>query len=118
MQMYPAQLKSLLLVPVSGKHPQKINMDYVGIKKIGDGPFSLSANASSGLDIRWELISGPAELNGNVLTITGAGWINCKAYQQGNETYYPVSENISIRVDEGTNLDIPKNAEKIIKSVS
>jgi len=37
------------------------------------GPIVLSATASSGLPIKYTVLSGPATVNGNILTITGAG---------------------------------------------
>jgi hypothetical protein len=56
-----------------------------------NGAYQLSAVASSGLPVSFELISGPASLLGNVLTISGIGVIRVKALQEGDATYNPAS---------------------------
>ena len=48
---------------------------------------SLSASASSGLAINFELISGPATISGNVVSFTGLGTVEIKASQSGNNTF-------------------------------
>ncbi|MDU0458437.1 MAG: MBG domain-containing protein [Geobacteraceae bacterium] len=53
----------------------------------GDGPITLTATASSGLPVNFSVISGPGSINGNILTITGAGTIQLMASQAGNATY-------------------------------
>ncbi len=50
---------------------------------------ALSATASSGLTITFSVISGPATLDGNILTITGAGTLIVEASQAGDITYNP-----------------------------
>ncbi len=47
---------------------------------------NLTATATSGLPVSLEVISGPATLNGNNLTITGAGFVAVRATQPGNPT--------------------------------
>ena len=67
----------------------------------GSSPINLSqyASASSGLSPYFQLISGPATLSGNTLTITGAGTVAITAYQDGNSTFAsapPVTQNIVV----------------------
>lgn len=50
---------------------------------VGDEPIALDASADSGLPITYE-VSGPATLEGNVLTLTGAGPITITASQEGS----------------------------------
>jgi gliding motility-associated-like protein len=45
---------------------------------------TLGAFASSGLDISYTVISGPGNIDGNILTITGAGTITISASQAGD----------------------------------
>jgi hypothetical protein len=52
----------------------------------GAGPISLVASSTSGLAVTFS-VTGPAMLNGNVLTITGAGQVNVTASQAGNGVY-------------------------------
>jgi hypothetical protein len=52
------------------------------------GSFALSATASSGLPVTFNLVSGPGLLAGNVVDLTGAtGTIELRASQAGNATY-------------------------------
>lgn len=50
---------------------------------------TLAASASSGLGVTYSVISGPATLSGNTLTITGAGTVTVDASQSGDGTYNP-----------------------------
>jgi hypothetical protein len=52
----------------------------------GAGPISLVASSTSGLAVTFS-VTGPAMLNGSVLTITGAGQVNVTASQAGNSVY-------------------------------
>jgi len=53
----------------------------------GVTPITLSATATSGLPVVFSVQSGPAAVNGNVLTITGVGTVVVAANQAGNSTY-------------------------------
>jgi hypothetical protein len=53
----------------------------------GVAPIALSATASSGLAVRFSVVSGPASVSGSTLTITGAGTVVVAADQAGNTTY-------------------------------
>ena len=68
---------------------QTITFDPLGNKTFGDAPFILEATASSGLDVSYEIVSGPASLTENQLTITGAGTVQVKAEQLGDANYDP-----------------------------
>lgn len=48
---------------------------------------TLAAMSSSGLPVSFELVSGPAQLSGSTLTLTGAGQVTVRATQGGNDTY-------------------------------
>lgn len=52
------------------------------------GPFTLVATATSGLPITFTLVSGPATVSDNTLTLTGAaGTVVVRASQVGNSSY-------------------------------
>ena len=58
-----------------------------------NGPITLEATASSGLPVSFELMEGPATLNGNILTLTGeAGIVKFKAMQAGNDEWLPAPD--------------------------
>ncbi len=68
---------------------QTIDFDPIDDVLETANPFDIMATASSGLDVTLEVIAGPAELNGNTITITGAGEVQIKASQEGNINYNP-----------------------------
>ena len=69
--------------------PQTITFDPLEDKTYGDAPFLLEATASSGLDVSFQIISGPASLDDNELTITGVGTVQVRAEQSGDIDYEP-----------------------------
>ena len=76
------------------------NMQYINMPDIPkqltiNPPYTLKATSSSGLPVSFELVSGPAELNGNVLSLTGkTGKVTIKATQAGNNTWLPAPDVI------------------------
>ncbi len=66
-----------------------INTASISNKVFGDSPLTLVATASSGLAVSFTLVSGPASIAGNTLTITGAGTVAEAANQAGNGSYNP-----------------------------
>jgi len=55
-----------------------------------DGSFQLEASATSGLAVSFELVSGPASVDGNTLTLDGTqGEVVIRALQEGDDTYDP-----------------------------
>jgi N-acetylneuraminic acid mutarotase len=69
----------------------------------GVSPFTLTATASSGLPVMLNLVSGPASLSGNLLTIMSAGTVSLRATQAGNANYQTASPvSASITVTKGT----------------
>jgi len=53
----------------------------------GVAPIALSATASSGLPVAFSVVSGPATVSGNTLTVTGLGTVVVAANQAGNANY-------------------------------
>ncbi|MEQ8573173.1 MAG: T9SS type A sorting domain-containing protein, partial [Fulvivirga sp.] len=68
---------------------QTIMFESIKDQFLIDESLSLTATASSGLDVTYEIVSGPAKVNGNVVTFTGLGSVTVKASQQGNSEYLP-----------------------------
>jgi hypothetical protein len=68
-------------------------------------PVSLSAKASSGLPVTFSIISGPATLEGNLLTLGGPGTVKISATQTGNDHYKPapvVTKTIKVNGEPAT----------------
>ena len=58
-----------------------------------DGPFTLQASSSAGLPVTFQVVSGPATLTNNTLTLTGqSGWVTVRASQGGNASFGPAPE--------------------------
>jgi len=58
-----------------------------GVKAI-----ELSARATSGLAVTFSVLSGPAHVNGSLLTVTGAGKVTVAANQTGSSSYQAAPE--------------------------
>ena len=69
------------------KSNQAITFDAPADKTFGDAPFNLSATADSDLAVAFSVISGPAQLDGSSITLTGAGTVVVRASQAGNGLY-------------------------------
>ncbi|MFN7138735.1 MAG: FG-GAP-like repeat-containing protein [Limisphaerales bacterium] len=69
------------------KAGQTVTFAALGNKTFGDAAFTVSATASSGLTVNFSIVSGPATINGNSITITGAGNVTVRASQAGNDFF-------------------------------
>lgn len=57
----------------------------------GDPPVLLSGTASSGLPVGFEVASGPALVAGNTLLLKGAGVVEVRAVQTGDDVFMPAA---------------------------
>ncbi len=69
------------------KGDQTITFADPGTPTFGAAPLTLSATASSGLPVTLSVLSGPGTLDGNVLTLTGAGTVTVAADQAGDANW-------------------------------
>ncbi len=94
----------------TGKKPQFITYEPIGnLGNIScfDSIITLSVTASSQLEVRLEVVSGPASISGNVLTILPINFkvgsnetsIEVKASQAGNDTICPATVSIPIYIN-------------------
>ena len=78
---------------------QTISFGPLAGQTYGVAPITLSATDTSGLPVSFSVISGPATLSGNVLTVTAAGNVVVEASQAGNTTYSaaaPVDDSFTV----------------------
>jgi hypothetical protein len=67
----------------------------IGNVSYGVKPFKVTAPvASSGLPVSLSILSGPATISGNTITITGAGTVTLAADQAGNGNY-PAAQEVT-----------------------
>lgn len=69
------------------KANQTINFPAIANRQFSNTPFNISATASSGLTVSFQVISGPATVSGNSVTMTGTGTVKIRATQAGNGSY-------------------------------
>lgn len=71
---------------------QEIIFGELPPRSSGDAPFLLSARATSGLAVTFELVDGPATLDGRLVKLTGgSGLVIIRASQKGNDTFLPAA---------------------------
>ncbi|MGB6092239.1 MAG: hypothetical protein WBF83_00595 [Moheibacter sp.] len=89
-EIYATQISGPAGCEATGQNNQVINFPEIPKKYTTDPPFELNATSSSGLPIDYSIVSGPATVSGNVVTLTGlGGTVIIKASQSGNSNYYP-----------------------------
>lgn len=77
------------------KNDQTIDFPELSDQTFGDSGFELSATATSGLEVSFSIISGPATLTDGFLAIDGVGTVQVKAEQTGNIDYNPAPSVIN-----------------------
>ncbi len=70
---------------------QTIAFPPIPDKGAGDPPFAVTATASSGLPVAFRVVSGPAKIAGNLITLFGIGTVTVEASQSGDETHPPAA---------------------------
>ena len=78
---------------------QTIDFSPIGNQRFADVAVGLEATASSGLAVTFEVVSGPAFLDGAELNLTGLGLVSVQAIQSGDESYsaaVPVVQNFYV----------------------
>jgi hypothetical protein len=73
------------------KQEQFVVFPDIAAQTYGTSPLSLLASASSGLPVRYAVLSGPASVEGDVLTIHGSGTVIVQATQDGDEFFEAAS---------------------------
>lgn len=61
------------------------------VATLGGTGVLLPASTAAGLAITYTVVSGPAQISGNRLTLTSTGAVTLEATQAGNGTYAPIS---------------------------
>ena len=69
------------------KIPQTLTFPTIPTQLFGTAPLALNVSSTSELPVAYEVVSGPATVSGNLLTLTGGGTVTLRASQPGNATY-------------------------------
>lgn len=96
----------------NGCVPQSISFPAIDDQLVGTSSVTLDASSNSELPVSYSNLTGPATINGNILTLSGVtGLISITAIQAGNETYCeaaPITR--SFYVKDGNNNEIISDA--------
>ena len=88
------------------KLDQTIQFFDIEDRQTTDGSFALHANATSDLLIDFSVVSGPASVSGNTVTLNGqAGIVTVKAEQVGSDRYNPAESIQSFTVTDSNKSD-------------
>ena len=83
-------IDALTVIYQTTNQNQSITFPTIADHTFGDASIPLVAAASSGLQVSFSVISGPATLtSSNMLTLTGAGAVTVEADQSGNSGFNP-----------------------------
>ena len=67
-------------------------------QKYGNPPFAVSASSSSSGAVTYTVVSGPATISGNMVTLTGAGMVVLQASQAASGSYAAATVTVTITV--------------------
>jgi autotransporter-associated beta strand protein len=87
---------------------QSISFPTISNAGVSSEPLALNATSTSGLPVSYEVLSGPATVNGSQIVISGTGTVQLRATQAGDANWLaaiPVSQ--SFTVAKGANVIAP-----------
>ena len=73
----------------------------IAAQTYGNPPFALSATSTSSGAVTYTVVSGPATIAGNIVTLTGVGTVVLSASQAANGNYAAATVNLSFTVAAG-----------------
>ena len=79
-----------------------LTIGAIGDQSFGSGPLTLNATSDSSAPITYSVVSGPATVSGNTLTLTGSGRVVVGANQNASGNYAAASAQVSFSVTGGT----------------
>lgn len=93
-----APFSSIILM--RGSKNQTLTFGPLANKTSTDAPFALTATATSGLPVSFRIISGPAKISGNIVTLVDTGIVVVQAEQMGNKYFNsapPIRQSFSVK---------------------
>ncbi len=86
------------IVPYSEAGQSLSNFPATQTLTLGQSPYALPSQTMAGLALTYVVLSGPATVTGDTLTLTGTGTVVLQAYQAGNGTYAPLADDSVVTV--------------------
>lgn len=94
---------------------QSISASFPPLLEFTNAPLPLSATVSSGLPVRYSVVSGPARVVNDQLILTGEGTVELKLEQPGNSQLFPTSITRSFRVMPNQTITWGSPADPLVK---
>ncbi len=95
------------------KQEQTITIEPIEAKTYGTADFGVTASASSGLPLTYSSSNTDvATIDGNTVTIIGAGQTTIGAEQAGNDAYYSAENSVVLQVDKASLTITARDQEK------
>jgi hypothetical protein len=83
----------------TGQQNQLVSIDPIATQTTTSSPITLNGTSNAGLPLNYSVVSGPASVAGNTLTLDGtAGTVTVSANQAGDASWYPASATTSFEV--------------------
>lgn len=83
----------------TGQQNQLVSIGPIATQTTTSSPITLNGSSNSGLAITYSVLSGPASVAGNILTLDGtAGTVTVSVNQTGDATWYPASATTNFEV--------------------
>ena len=84
---------------IQDKLAQTLTIAEIGNKKFGDEPFRLGGKSSADLPVVYQKLEGPVSIEGEVVTILGAGNAKIKMLAAGNDAYASSERVVEFTID-------------------
>ncbi len=100
------QVEQILIVD---KANQSITFESIEDQSLETGTYVVSATASSGLEVTFEIVDGSATLTGNDVSFNGTGTVTIKASQEGDADFFaatPVEQSFEVISITAVNTEI------------
>ncbi|MFO1458325.1 MAG: hypothetical protein U1G08_02880 [Verrucomicrobiota bacterium] len=88
----------LVIVDIAKGQPQSMEWRMPDAVVYDGGTVLLQSFTTSGLPIRYRVLSGPATVQGDRLTITGVGRVLLRVEQSGDANYFPATADWNLNV--------------------
>ena len=83
------------------KQTQTIELPTIANKQFGDEPFTISARSSAALPLEYQKVAGPVVVEGNRITIQGAGEVVIRVVSTGDERFSAAEDSILFTIAKG-----------------
>jgi Bacterial Ig-like domain (group 3)/NHL repeat len=89
---------SFVVAPAAGATVPTLTFAPIPAQTYGNAPFAVSATSASSGAVTYTVVSGPATIAGNMVTLTGAGTVVLNASQAASGNYAAATATISFIV--------------------